>query len=202
MKMAKESVEKRGRQCAKDASGNGCGEEHVEVEEVGEQSAAAMELEVLRARVLDLEEALARSRADYDNYRKRMERERIELVEYACTSLLENLLPVIDNFEFGMKAAVDGGEGNVVSGFSMILEQLKQLLASRGVESVAAVGAPFDPHREEAVAFVPSDEVPRDHVVQIVRRGYCIGKRLLRPATVVVSSGKVGGDAAEDGGNG
>jgi molecular chaperone GrpE len=170
-----------------------CASEHVGNEEIGMQSAAEMELESLRARVRDLEETLMRSRADYDNYRKRMERERTELVEFACASFLEDLIPVVDNFELGMKAAVDGGEGRVVSGFSMILEQLKQLLASRGVENVAAVGAPFDPHGEEAVAFVPSDEIPRDHVIQVVRRGYRIGKKLIRPATVVVSSGSGGG---------
>ncbi|MDR1436224.1 MAG: nucleotide exchange factor GrpE [Puniceicoccales bacterium] len=192
--MAKESLGKQSEKCAAEVSGGegasgrnpgvcGC-----------ERSVAAIELESARERIGELEDALARARADHDNYRKRTERERSELAEFACVSIVEDLLPVLDHFELGLQAAAKGeGEDHVVSGFSMILGQLRQLLSSRSVESIGAVGEPFDPHSEEAVALVPNGEVERDHIIQVVRRGYRIGKRLLRPAAVVVSSG-----AAED----
>jgi molecular chaperone GrpE len=199
MKMAKESSGKHGEcECAADVAAekrDSFASKCVDDGEVFTQSAAAMELDGLRRRVKDLEEMLMRARADHDNYRKRMERERSEMAEFACASLLEDLLPVIDNFELGMKAARDGGEGHVVSGFSMILEQLNQLLAKRGVTAVANVGEPFNPETEEAVAFIANGDVPRDHVIQVIRRGYRIGDRLLRPATVVVSSGEGDGQA-------
>jgi molecular chaperone GrpE len=175
--MAKETVKKRP-------------EEKVVPEEIDGDlcSAAAMENDALRARVVELEESLLRARADQDNCRKRMEREREELVERACGSLVEELLPVLDHFQLGLKAAEDADQ-KVLSGFTMIFDQLWRLLARRGVEALGTVGETFDPNWAEAIASIPSDEVARDHVLQVIRKGYRLGQRLLRPASVVVSAG-------------
>ncbi|MDR2664099.1 MAG: nucleotide exchange factor GrpE [Puniceicoccales bacterium] len=164
------------------------------------QSVAAMEIDGLRARVAELEDSLLRARADQENYRKRMEREREELVERACSSLVEDLLPVLDHFQLGLKAAEEAG-GHLVSGFAMIFDQLRQLLARRGLETLGAVGEAFDPNWAEAVALVPSADVPRDHISQVLRPGYRMGRRLLRPASVVISAGESAdqsGDGAEE----
>ncbi|MDR0678780.1 MAG: nucleotide exchange factor GrpE [Puniceicoccales bacterium] len=164
-------------------------EKAISAKESGDlRSATEMEVDCLRARVAELEESLLRARADQDNWRKRMEREREELVERACGSLVEELLPVLDHFQLGLKAAEDADQ-KVVRGFTMIFDQLWQLLARRGVEALGTVGEAFDPHWAEAIASVPSAEMARDHVLQIIRKGYRLGRRLLRPASVIVSEG-------------
>ena len=133
----------------------------------------------------------ARSQAEFDNYRKRMARERTEAVVYANRSLLEQLLPVIDNFEMGLKAAKDteGDASMILQGMTMVHKQLEDFLSGQGVEVIASDGLAFDPYQHEAIKQEASDEVPSGEVLYTLRRGYRLKERILRAANVVVSSG-------------
>ncbi len=138
----------------------------------------------------------ARAQADLDNFRKRMARERSEAIQYANRSLLEQLLPIIDNFEMGLKAAsaAEGESSIILQGMSMVFKQIGDFLSDQGVETITADGVAFDPNIHEALKQEPNDTVPEGHVVYTMRRGYRLKERVLRAANVVVSSGP--GDAS------
>jgi molecular chaperone GrpE len=134
-----------------------------------------------------------RTQADFENYKKRSARERDDAIKYANSSLLERLLPVVDNFELGLSAARGEGENSpIFSGMSMVLKQLRDFLTENGLRPIDAVGHKFDPNLHEAIAHEPSNEVAEGKVIRQTRRGYRLKDRLLRPATVVVSSGRAG----------
>lgn len=131
-----------------------------------------------------------RSQADFDNFRKRAAREKEDAVKYANSSILERLIPIIDNFELGLGAARTGNDASsILSGMDMVAKQLTDFLADCGVQPVEAVGQKFDPHLHEAIAQEASAEVKEGHVVRQLRKGYKLKDRLLRPANVVVSKG-------------
>jgi molecular chaperone GrpE len=131
-----------------------------------------------------------RSQADFENYKKRCAREKEEAVKYANSSLLERLLPIVDNFELGLSAARGEGEKSpVYSGMTLVLKQINDFLSENGLQPIAAVGQKFDPNLHDAIAHEPSDAVPENHVIRQTRRGYRFKDRLLRPSSVVVSSG-------------
>ncbi|MDR1590548.1 MAG: nucleotide exchange factor GrpE [Puniceicoccales bacterium] len=134
-----------------------------------------------------LREQLLRVQADFDNYRRRAARDQDDLRRFACTDLIGELLPILDSFEIGLKSAQENS--NTLSGFQMIFTQLQTLLVSKGMKEIAPHGEVFNPQWEEAVAYVFDENVPPEHVVQTVRRGYLLYDRLLRPAAVVVSKG-------------
>ena len=131
-----------------------------------------------------------RSQADFDNYKKRAAREKEEAIKYANSSLLERLIAIVDNFELGLSAARGEGEKSpIFSGMSMVLKQLTDFLADNGLQPIDAEGQKFDPNLHEAIAHEPSTEVAEGNVVRQTRRGYRFKDRLLRPSSVVVSSG-------------
>ncbi|MDA0814140.1 MAG: nucleotide exchange factor GrpE [Verrucomicrobia bacterium] len=130
-----------------------------------------------------------RTKAELENYRKRMARERADTARYSNADLLQSLLPILDNFEFGLMAAKSDEGSSIYLGMGMVLKQIQDFLTEQGVETIPAVGEPFDPNVHEAVAQEPSDEVPDGYVVGQVRRGYRLHERLLRPAGVRVSTG-------------
>ena len=131
-----------------------------------------------------------RSQADFENYKKRSAREKEEAIKYANSSLLEKLIAIVDNFELGLEAArAEGEKSPVFSGMSMVLKQLMDFLADSGLQPIDATGQKFDPNLHEAIAHEPSDEFPEGIVVRQTRRGYRMKDRLLRPSSVVVSSG-------------
>lgn len=132
----------------------------------------------------------ARAQADLDNYRKRMAREKQEAIQYANRSLLEQLLPVVDNFEMGLKAAeaAEGGE-LILQGMAMVRKQLDDFLAEQGVEPILSDGLAFDPNLHDALRQEAHDSIPDGHVAYTLRRGYRLKDRVLRAANVVVSSG-------------
>src|SRR6058998_3109447 len=131
-----------------------------------------------------------RSQADFENYKKRSAREKEDAIKYANSSLLEKLVAIIDNFELGLEAAKGESEQSpIYSGMTLVLKQLKDLLAENGLQPIEAEGKKFDPNLHEAIAHEPSDQVPEETVLRQVSRGYRIKDRLLRPAKVVVSSG-------------
>jgi|ERR1041385_4469607 molecular chaperone GrpE len=131
-----------------------------------------------------------RSQADFENYKKRAAREKEEAIKYANSSLLEKLIAIVDNFELGLEAArAEGEKSPVFSGMNMVLKQLMDFLADSGLQPIDAAGKKFDPNLHEAIAHEPSDEVAEGTVIRQMRRGYKLKDRLLRPSSVVVSSG-------------
>jgi len=151
----------------------------------GDDPIAGLQADLDRFRDLAL-----RSQADFDNFKKRAAREKEEAIKYANSSLLERLVAIIDNFELGLTAARGEGESSpIYAGMSMVLKQLNDFLAENGLQPIAAEGEKFDPNLHEAIAHEPSAEVPEGHVIRQTRRGYRLKDRLLRPSSVVVSSG-------------
>lgn len=136
-----------------------------------------------------------RSQADLENYKKRAAREKDDAIKYANKSLLEKLVSIVDHFELGLEAAKGEGEQSpIYSGMSLVLKQLQDFLVESGLQPIDAVGQKFDPNLHEAIAHQPSDAVPEEHVISQTRRGYKLKDRLLRPSTVVVSSGPAQSD--------
>ena len=131
-----------------------------------------------------------RSQADFENYKKRAAREKEEAIKYANSALLEKLIAIVDNFELGLEAARGGGEDSpIFSGMSMVLKQLMDFLTEQGLQPIDATGQKFDPNLHEAIAHEPSEQFPEGVVIRQTRRGYRLKDRLLRPSSVVVSSG-------------
>ena len=143
-------------------------------------------------------EMALRTAAEYDNYRKRCVKDREEFTKYANRSLLEELLPVIDNFEMGMQmAAQQGTDSMIYIGMSMVQKQLADFLAAQGVEAIeAAPGQEFDHNVHEAIMSEPSDQ-PEGTIIRILRRGYNLRGRLLRPVNVVTAAPKEEAGATE-----
>ncbi|BCU76967.1 nucleotide exchange factor GrpE [Luteolibacter sp. LG18] len=143
--------------------------------------------EQLEAEAAKWKEVAVRTAADLENYRKRAAREREDALRYANQRLLEELLPVIDNFEMGMMAASKDQGSMIYIGMDMVRRQLSDFLASQGVEEIPAEGKDFDPNLHDAVTEEESAEVPEGRVLRVTRRGFRLRDRLLRPASVVVS---------------
>jgi len=133
----------------------------------------------------DLRERHLRLRADFENFRKRAERERAAMVRRGIGDSLQELLPVADNL--GRALAAPGGVDDLRRGVEMIARQFEDALRGQGVEPIDAVGAPFDPQLHEAVAREESDEVDVPTVVAELQRGYLYGNALMRPALVRVA---------------
>ena len=140
------------------------------------------ELKVERDQLLD---RLARLQAEFDNARKRAEREQIEFREYATGSVVEKFLPVIDNFGLALRST--GSAHQLRSGVDLIVKQMEEVLRQIQVTPVVTVGEQFDPRVHEALGSVDRDDVPDQQVVEEVRRGYRLRERLLRPALVRVA---------------
>lgn len=132
-------------------------------------------------------EVALRTAADLENYRKRASREREESIRYANQSILEELLPILDNFEMGMQAAEQEKDSMVYVGMNMVRQQFCDFMAAQGVEEVDCLGREFDPNVHEAVSEEESSECEPGHILRVTRRGFVLRDRLLRPASVVVA---------------
>ena len=132
-----------------------------------------------------------RAVADLENFRRRTVREKDELRQFAAGRVLEDLLPVLDNLALGLGAAKapNADLKTLVGGIGMVLEQLKTSLSGHGLKEINPAGQKFDPNQHESIASQPSEAVADGSVLQVVRIGYSLNGRLLRPASVVVSSG-------------
>jgi molecular chaperone GrpE len=135
----------------------------------------------------DYYDRLLRQAAEFDNYRKRTERERREMAQYAAGDVLEALLPVVDDFERALQVEAGPDAAAYRKGVELIYKQLQDLLARRGVTPIEAVGKPFDPQFHQAITYEPSPGRAEGEVLEVVRRGYMHGDRLLRPAMVKVA---------------
>lgn len=138
-----------------------------------------------------------RAVADLENFRRRTVREKDELRQFAAGRVLEDLLPVLDNLSLGLGAAKapNADLKTLVGGIGMVLEQLKTSLAGHGLKEINPAGQKFDPNLHESIASQPSKDVADGLVLQVVRIGYSLNGRLLRPASVVVSSGSAKAEA-------
>ncbi len=146
--------------------------------------------EDLQAEVEKFKDLALRSRAEFDNYRKRAIREKEEAIRYANASLLEKLLPVLDNFELGLGVAKTSPESaSIVEGLDMVRKQMEDFLRDQGVELLVTEGQAFDPNLHEAVGQEASAELEEGQIVRQLRKGYKIKDRLLRPSIVIVSKG-------------
>lgn len=161
------------------------------------------EVAALRARLKELEleveearKAYLYERAELENFKKRMQRERAEALRYATEPLVRDLLPVVDNLERALQHA-KSGEQSIIEGVELVLKMLMETLARHGVSRLEAVGEVFDPARHEAVAHVESAEHEANRVTEQHQVGYLLHDRLLRPALVSVGRGP-----ANRGGNG
>lgn len=161
-------------------------------------SSAAEQLAAAQEESRQHYERYLRSVADLENYRRRATREREELRRASVSGLLEEFLPVLDNLDLGLQTAANHPEAaNVAQGFEMVADQIRAILERQGVQEIHPQGEAFDPHKHESLTHQPHDEIPDGHVVQVIRKGYSLNERLLRPASVVVSSGPAEGGEQE-----
>ena len=135
----------------------------------------------------DLYDRLLRKTAEFDNYRKRIERERREQADQAVVDLLQDLLMVVDDFDLALKVEAGEGAKSYRKGVELIHLKLQDLLRKQGVRGIDALGADFDPNMHQAVAHEVSPEHREGEVIGEMRRGYMLGDRLLRPAMVKVA---------------
>jgi molecular chaperone GrpE len=148
------------------------------------EPAQVSELDRLKAERDQLLDRLARLQAEFDNARKRAERERLEFRDYAAAGAIEQFLPVLDNFDLALKST--GSAEQLRSGVALIVKQMEETLRQLQVVPIPAVGELFDPRVHEALGAVERDDLPDQHVAEEVRRGYKLRDRLLRPALVRV----------------
>ncbi|OEU62948.1 MAG: nucleotide exchange factor GrpE [Desulfuromonadales bacterium C00003094] len=128
-----------------------------------------------------------RERAELENYRKRMQREKEDLARFANENLLREILPTLDNLERAVAHAEQEQEGGLLEGVQMTLEQFRKTLERFGVVPVAAIGEPFSPDCHEAMGQMESSEYAPNTVVQEMQKGYTLNDRLLRPALVMIA---------------
>ena len=158
--------------------------------------ATRAELKRVEAENAELKNSLARRQADFENYRKRMDRERSETYNRVVADVAEKLLPVSDNLKRALEAesSVEAAESDefrhFLSGVDLIWKQLSGVLDALGVKPISAVGEQFNPHVHEAVVTEATDEYEPDTVIQEIRSGYKIGDKLIRPVLVKVSTRK------------
>ena len=138
----------------------------------------------------ELRDSLLRKQAEFENFRKRIDRERGEFVQFASSELMREVLNVLDSFELALNdvSADDEKSANARKGFELIYKQLLDSLKRFGLEMVAARGMKFDPHVHEAVSTQPTDVAEEGTVVTELRRGYLLHGKLLRPAMVTVAA--------------
>ena len=161
--------------------------EEIENDEVSEEEAPEVPL-TPEAEAMKWKEAAIRTAADLDNYRKRMARERAEDLRFARAGLIEELLPVFDNFAMGLQMAEQEQDSMIYKGMAMVKGQLDDFLAAQGLKEVATEGI-FDPNYHEAVAEEEKEGAEAGEILFVKRKGYVLHDRLLRAAAVIVAKG-------------
>jgi molecular chaperone GrpE len=153
----------------------------------GPLAKAEEKIGALEAEVGELREKYLRALADYDNFRKRAEKERAEIYKSAAERLIGNLLEVLDGFDQALAADPTSAGESFLEGLALLRQHFLAVLEREGLSPIEAEGQPFDPHLHEAVLQVDSDELPPGTVVEEIRKGYLLNARLLRPARVTVA---------------
>ncbi|GAB1156483.1 MULTISPECIES: nucleotide exchange factor GrpE [Paenibacillus] len=166
---------------------NEAGAAEAQAEEMADQGQD--ELARLKTEVEETQQRFVRAQADFDNFRRRTQKEKEELAKYASMKLVTELVPVIDNFERAMATVPEGTESESFSkGIQMIFRQLETVLNNEGLTAMDTVGQPFNPEFHQAIMQVESDEYEEGTVVEEVQKGYMLKDKVLRPAMVKVSS--------------
>lgn len=151
----------------------------------------ALQLAAARAEAAASQDRFLRVAADLENFRRRTVREKDELRVAATGRVMEDIFPVLDTLAMAVDAARQPKADlkSLVDGVEMVLAQLKGALLKHGLKEIHPLGQPFDPHQHEAISHQPHAEIKEEHVMAVVRTGYALNGRLLRAASVVVSSG-------------
>ena len=144
------------------------------------------ELQTIKQERDDLYERLLRKQAEFENYKKRVEREKSEFVQFASAELMKELLNSLDSFELALRNAKT--DEQTLRGFELIYKQLLDTMGRFGLKPIEAKGKIFDPHYHQAVSTTPTDEVEENTVLEEMRKGYLLNGRLLRPAMVSVAT--------------
>jgi molecular chaperone GrpE len=173
------------------ASAAGVEKDAVEsIEEGQAEKEEVDELELARGEARENYDKLLRLAAEFENYKKRIDKERVIAIKYAEENILKELLPSIDNLERAMEQGRDIDESKVIlEGVELTLKGLLSTLEKFGVKPVSDIGAPFDPNCHEALAMEESADVPENHILREFQKGYIYKDRLIRAAKVVVSKG-------------
>lgn len=194
--MSKDKDKKREQQAAEEAAEA----EKAEVNETAEAAPAADEEQAAEetastdakaeAAVAEMQQRYMRLQADFANFKKRTAGEKLQISEVVKMEVLQNVLPVVDNFERALQVPQDKLTDELksfVDGYEMIYKQLMTVLEKEGVVKIDAIGKPFDPNYHQAVMRVASDEYDNDVVVEVLQEGYLLGDKTLRPAMVKVA---------------
>lgn len=166
------------------------GDAPVADEEKAAEDAASTDAKIAEAAVADMKQRYMRLQADFANFKKRTAGEKLQISEVVKMEVLQNVLPVVDNFERALQVPQDKLTDDLksfVDGYEMIYKQLMTVLEKEGVVKIDAVGKPFDPNYHQAVMRVASDEYDNDVVVEVLQEGYLLGDKTLRPAMVKVA---------------
>ncbi|MEW6162026.1 MAG: nucleotide exchange factor GrpE [Nitrospirota bacterium] len=154
------------------------------------------EKERLTAELQELNDKYLRLYAEFENYKKRVNKDREELVKYGNESLLYELLPVIDNLEMALKHASNNVSGGLVQGVELTLKELQRTMEKYGVTPIEATGRPFDPLVHHAMTLVEREDIEEKIVVEEFRKGYMFRDKVLRPSLVAVSKKPVNSGSA------
>lgn len=161
-------------------------EENVETDQSSEEESVS--IEELEKKLEETTNRLLRVQADYENFRRRTRQEREADAKYRSQRLVEELLPVLDNFERALSMKAESEEGkNFLQGMEMVYKQLLEALNKEGVSVIEAVGKPFDPHVHQAVMQVQVEDEEKDIVVEELQKGYMLKDRVIRPSMVKVN---------------
>jgi molecular chaperone GrpE len=154
------------------------------------ESDAYGELEKAKAQAAEYLESLQRLKAEFDNFRKRNEKERQRLSEVHQAVVVEAILPTLDAFELAFRNIPDEQSDDYMAGMKLLYQGLKDSLTKLGLQRMSLAADAYDPEFAEAIASIPHDEIPVDHIIEEVRAGYRFKNAVLRPAKVIISSGK------------
>jgi molecular chaperone GrpE len=162
--------------------------EPIQSEEQFEEAAADTQLEQMRKQADENQQRYLRVQADFDNFRRRTRLEKEDFAKYASLKLIEQLLPVVDNFERALSSSKDTKDFEaLMKGLDMTFRQLDQLLVQEGLTPIEAVGQPFNPQFHQAIMQVESEEHEEGIVVEVIQKGYLLKDKVIRPAMVKVS---------------
>lgn len=162
-------------------------EEKVEIEEELTDEAEKPEGDSANDEIENLKSSLVRLQADFSNYKKRSEKEKADTINFACQSLIEKILPVLDNFDRAFKATEEAGvDAKYVEGFKLIQKHLIQALEDEGLKEIESTGEKFDPNYHEAVMVEKSDK-EEGTILETLQKGYTLNDKVIRASIVKVS---------------
>ena len=145
-----------------------------------------IEIENLKAELESKNDLLLRTAAEFDNFKKRTEREKLTVAEFAKAGLIKQLLPILDNID--RAALSEKGSEDYIKGIEMIVKQFEGVAVNLGIEEIAKVGDTFNPELHEAVMHIEDDTVTENTITQVLQKGYKIGSTVIRPAMVQVAN--------------